>query len=100
MDRPGTDLHRIVPPATLDGGDVLKVGRTVYVGRSARTNEHGITAPAGIGEPEPDLGGANQVRRLAPDGVEDRVDPQTRRNQPAKARQSSEIRSRRTVVPG
>ena len=29
-------------PATLDGGDVLRVGRTVYVGRSGRTNEHGI----------------------------------------------------------
>ena len=53
-----------------------------------------------VGNPEADLGGADQVRRLAPDGVEDRVDPQTRRNQPAKARQSSEIRSRRTVVPG
>ena len=53
-----------------------------------------------VGNPEADLGGADQVRRLAPDGVEDRVDPQTRRNQPAKARQSSEIRSRRAVVPG
>jgi dimethylargininase len=29
-------------PGTLDGGDVLKVGRTVYVGRSLRTNEAGI----------------------------------------------------------
>ena len=30
------------PPATLDGGDVLTLGRTVYVGRSARTNDEGI----------------------------------------------------------
>ena len=35
-------VHRIEPPATLDGGDVLKVGRTAYVGRSARTNDAGI----------------------------------------------------------
>jgi dimethylargininase len=49
----GTDLEvrRIETPATLDGGDVLKVGRTVYVGRSSRTNEHGIAALAAIVEP-------------------------------------------------
>lgn len=29
-------------PATLDGGDVLKVGQTVYVGRGGRTNAEGI----------------------------------------------------------
>ncbi|MFI9555332.1 dimethylargininase [Nonomuraea endophytica] len=29
-------------PGTLDGGDVLQVGATVYVGRSARTNDEGI----------------------------------------------------------
>jgi dimethylargininase len=51
VDRPGVDLHRILAPATLDGGDVLKVGTTVYVGRSDRTNEHGITALAAIVEP-------------------------------------------------
>ena len=45
------DVRRIEPPATLDGGDVLKVGTTVYVGRSARTNEHGIAALAAIVEP-------------------------------------------------
>ncbi len=28
----------IEPPATLDGGDVLRIGRTVYVGLSSRTN--------------------------------------------------------------
>lgn len=32
----------IEPPGTLDGGDVLRVGDTVYVGRSARTNSTGI----------------------------------------------------------
>ena len=32
----------VAAPATLDGGDVLRVGRTVYVGRSERTNPEGI----------------------------------------------------------
>lgn len=35
-------LARITAPATLDGGDVLCVGRTVYVGESGRTNRAGI----------------------------------------------------------
>ncbi|HEV8382868.1 MAG TPA: hypothetical protein VGQ29_14870 [Gemmatimonadales bacterium] len=35
-------LQRIQPPATLDGGDVLRVGRTIYVGRSSRTNDDGL----------------------------------------------------------
>lgn len=29
-------------PATLDGGDVLRLGRTLFVGRSSRTNDAGI----------------------------------------------------------
>jgi dimethylargininase len=29
-------------PGTLDGGDVLRLGRTLYVGRTARTTEEGI----------------------------------------------------------
>jgi len=46
-------LLRITAPATLDGGDVLVIERSVYVGRTARTSEEGITqlrallAPAG-----------------------------------------------------
>ena len=35
-------LRYLTPPATLDGGDVLGVGRTLYVGRSTRTNREGI----------------------------------------------------------
>jgi dimethylargininase len=35
----GLELARIEAPGTLDGGDVLQVGDTVYVGRSARTND-------------------------------------------------------------
>ena len=29
-------------PGTLDGGDVLKIGSSVYVGRGGRTNGEGI----------------------------------------------------------
>jgi dimethylargininase len=35
-------LVRIQPPGTLDGGDVLRVGRTLYVGLSSRTNREGV----------------------------------------------------------
>ncbi|NQX12032.1 N(G),N(G)-dimethylarginine dimethylaminohydrolase [Microbacteriaceae bacterium VKM Ac-2855] len=38
----GLTTHVIQEPGTLDGGDVLKVGRTVYVGRGGRTNAAGI----------------------------------------------------------
>ncbi|MGB3443985.1 MAG: dimethylargininase [Actinophytocola sp.] len=38
----GYDLRRIEAPGTLDGGDVLKIGSTVYVGRGDRTNDDGI----------------------------------------------------------
>lgn len=59
--RPGADVRRpevvavretvagmgfrtvsIEAPGTLDGGDVLKIGDTVYVGRGGRTNDAGI----------------------------------------------------------
>ena len=48
-------IERIVGPATLDGGDVLKVGTTVYVGLGGRTNAAGIeqfamsTPPGSLG---------------------------------------------------
>ena len=35
-------LHRMVGPATLDGGDCLRIGRTLYVGLSGRTNAGGV----------------------------------------------------------
>ncbi|HEY5822246.1 MAG TPA: N(G),N(G)-dimethylarginine dimethylaminohydrolase [Propionibacteriaceae bacterium] len=35
-------MARIEAPGHLDGGDVLKVGRTVYVGETARTDAEGI----------------------------------------------------------
>ncbi len=47
-------IVRLEPPATLDGGDVLRVGGTLYVGRSRRTNAAGVAqlartvAPLGV----------------------------------------------------
>ncbi|WP_368497258.1 dimethylargininase [Herbiconiux sp. A18JL235] len=38
----GLEVVRIERPGTLDGGDVLKIGTTVYVGRGGRTNSDGI----------------------------------------------------------
>lgn len=35
-------LSRISAPATLEGGDVLRIGHTLYVGSSARTNAAGV----------------------------------------------------------
>ena len=35
-------LARIDAPGTLDGGDVLRVGRRIYVGVSSRTNAEGV----------------------------------------------------------
>jgi dimethylargininase len=38
----GLRLARIEEPGTLDGGDVLRVGTTLYAGRGERTNAEGI----------------------------------------------------------
>lgn len=47
-DRP----HRtIAAPATLEGGDVLVAGKTIFVGRSTRTNAAGIAALAAATAP-------------------------------------------------
>jgi dimethylargininase len=39
--RPWRSLAHIAAPGTLDGGDVLTLGRTVYVGLSSRSNQQG-----------------------------------------------------------
>jgi dimethylargininase len=50
----GLELARIEAPGTLDGGDVLRVGTTLYAGRGRRTNAEGIdqlhrlVAPRGL----------------------------------------------------
>ncbi|MFF8035738.1 dimethylargininase [Streptomyces sp. NPDC016626] len=38
----GCSVNWVWEPGTLDGGDVLKVGDTVYVGRGGRTNAAGV----------------------------------------------------------
>ncbi len=35
-------IERIVAPGTLEGGDVLRIGRTLYVGLTSRTNRAGL----------------------------------------------------------
>ncbi len=47
----GFEVVKISAPGTLDGGDVLKVGTTVYVGISGTTNEEGIAQLARFVEP-------------------------------------------------
>ena len=42
------EIERVSSPAILEGGDVLRVGRTLLVGQSCRTNAAGIAVLAGI----------------------------------------------------
>lgn len=45
------NVERIVLPAQIEGGDVLKVGKKIFVGESPRTNRDGITALEAIIKP-------------------------------------------------
>jgi dimethylargininase len=47
----GYRLAHIEAPGTLDGGDVLKIDDTVFVGQSGRTNPAGISQLAALLEP-------------------------------------------------
>lgn len=47
----GYDLRHLDGTATLDGGDVLKVGTTIYIGLSDRTNAEGVRQFAAHLEP-------------------------------------------------
>jgi dimethylargininase len=44
-------VERTDLPATIEGGDVLRVGATVFVGRSPRTNDAGIARLRSFAEP-------------------------------------------------
>ncbi len=44
----GLEVTTLPGPGSLDGGDVLKIGRTVYVGRTGRTDAAGIDALAAL----------------------------------------------------
>jgi dimethylargininase len=41
-------VHRLRGPATLDGGDVLRVDRTIFVGLTPRTNAHAVDQMAAL----------------------------------------------------
>lgn len=42
VDSLGLEIASIVAPGTLDGGDVLQIGSTIYIGLGGRTNADGI----------------------------------------------------------
>lgn len=44
-------LVRMTAPATLDGGDVVRIGRTLFVGLSTRTNSEGVAQLAALTAP-------------------------------------------------
>jgi dimethylargininase len=44
-------LRRITPPGTLEGGDILQAGRTIFAGLSTRTNPEGVRQLAGFARP-------------------------------------------------
>ncbi|MDE2273012.1 MAG: dimethylargininase, partial [Gammaproteobacteria bacterium] len=49
--KPYRKLFHIEPPGTLDGGDVLRLGKTLYVGLSQRSNREGTEQLQGILSP-------------------------------------------------
>jgi dimethylargininase len=49
--QPFRALHAIQAPGTLDGGDVLRLGRNVFVGLSSRSNAEGIEQLRALIEP-------------------------------------------------
>lgn len=48
---PYREIFRIQPPGTVDGGDILQVGKTIFVGRSTRSTENAIGQIRSILEP-------------------------------------------------
>jgi dimethylargininase len=48
---PYRQLYFLTSPATIDGGDVLRVGKNIYVGLSTRSNSAGIEQMQNILEP-------------------------------------------------
>ncbi|MDB4951489.1 MAG: dimethylargininase [Gemmatimonadetes bacterium] len=56
-------VARIEAPGTLDGGDALRLGRTVYVGLSSRSNEEGVRQLRHLLRPH-----GYQVRGVVPAG--------------------------------
>ena len=59
------ELQRMTAPATLDGGDVLRLGRTLVAGRSRRTSQAGIHQLTAFAE----AGGARVEVAAVPPGT-------------------------------
>jgi dimethylargininase len=56
-------VERVIAPATLEGGDVLRVGDRLVAGSSSRTNDDGIAAVRAFSEP---LGYEVRAARVPP----------------------------------
>jgi dimethylargininase len=56
-------MARVEAPATLEGGDVLRIGRTFYVGTSGRSNPQGVAQLAALLTPH-----GYEVRAVAMQG--------------------------------
>lgn len=56
-------IKRLTAPATLDGGDVLRVNRSMFVGLSTRTNEQGVAQLQEILKPHGYMVHAIEVRK-------------------------------------
>ncbi|MFI6283942.1 dimethylargininase [Streptomyces sp. NPDC051018] len=51
LGRLGCSVNWVWQPGTLDGGDVLRIGDTLYVGRGGRTNAAGVQQLRAVFEP-------------------------------------------------
>ncbi len=51
LARLGCSVNWVWEPGTLEGGDVLKIGDTIYVGRGGRTNAAGVAQLRAVFEP-------------------------------------------------
>ncbi|WAL99109.1 dimethylargininase [Streptomyces sp. Je 1-369] len=51
VGRLGCSVNWVWEPGTLEGGDVLKIGDTLYVGRGGRTNAEGVRQLRAVFEP-------------------------------------------------
>ena len=78
LEAHGLRIAQIDPPGTLDGGDVLQVGTTVYVGATSRSSEDGaaqlarLLAPLGRTVVRVPVAGALHLKSAAtalPDGT-------------------------------
>ena len=99
---PLVELATMDAPATLDGGDCLRLGRTLYIGRSARTNAAGIARAAEVFAPRGVRVVAVDLRRGLQHGVgwDHRVEPDDDDDQDSQDQQRANQRADRLRVEG